>query len=128
MSFDRRARHSATHNVAVMFATVRHYAVIAQGTIDSLADQADEIRAVLASVPGTEGGIVIRSREGVIVIALGSDEPSVMESSRRLVAWSNRHVTAFRDVASPEVWAGDVLIEFSMSNTNGSPPRAGGRP
>lgn len=111
-----------------MFATVRRYAVIAPGTLDSLVDQADEIRDVLESVPGTEGGLVIRSRDGVIVVAVGKDERSVMESSRRFVAWSSRHVAAFRDVAAPEVWAGDVLIDLSMSSTNGSPVRAGGRP
>jgi hypothetical protein len=110
-----------------VFATVRSYAITTEETVDSLADQAQEIRAVLSSVPGTEGGLVIRSRDGVIVVALGTDERSVMESSRRFVAWSMRHVVAFRDIPAPEVWSGEVLVETTASHSVRSCPPAGGR-
>ena len=111
-----------------MFATVRSYAGATPETIDSLCAREGEIRAVLASVPGTRGGHVVRSREGVIVVALGVDESSVMESTRRFVAWCRRHVVAFGDLPDPEVWAGDVLIELSIPDAAVTRPQAGGRP
>jgi hypothetical protein len=111
-----------------VFATVRCYTGAAPETIDSLCAREGEIRAVLASVPGTRGGHVIRSREGVIVVALGVDESSVIESTRRFVAWCKRHVVAFGDLPDPEVWAGDVLIELSIADTTVAHPPTGGRP
>ena len=112
-----------------MFASVRSYAGATPETIDSLCAREGEVRAVLASVPGTRGGHVIRSRDGVIVVALGADERSVMESSRRFVAWCKRHVIAFGDLPAPEVWAGDVLIELSIPDAAVTrPPAVGGCP
>jgi hypothetical protein len=111
-----------------VFATVRCYVGATPETIDSLCAREGEIRAVLASVPGTQGGHVIRSRDGVIVVAVGVDESSVMESTRRFVAWCKRHVVAFGDLPDPEVWAGDVLIELFVPDTTVIGPHAGGRP
>lgn len=111
-----------------MFATVRCYSGATPKTIDSLCASEEAIVAVLASVPGTRGGHVMRSRDGVIVVALGVDERSVMESSRRFVAWCKRHVAAFGDLPDPEVWAGEVLIELSNSERRQGAPPTGGRP
>lgn len=111
-----------------MFATVRCYSGATPETIDSVCAMEEAIRAVLASVPGTRGSYVIRSRDGVIVVALGVDERSVMESNRRFVAWCKRHVVGFGYLADPEVWAGDVLIELSIPNTAMAHRPTGGRP
>jgi hypothetical protein len=109
-----------------VFATVRSYLGATPETIDSLCASEGEIRAVLASVPGTRGGHVIRSRDSVIVVALGVDEHSVMESTRRFVAWCQRHVVAFGDLPDPEVWAGDVLIGLSIPDAPVTHTQTGG--
>ena len=111
-----------------VFATVRCYAGATPATIASLCAREADIQAVLASVPGTRGGHVIRSRDGVIVVAVGVDERSVIESSRRFVAWCTRHVVAFRDLPDPEVWAGEVLVDLFVPQATATPHPAGGGP
>jgi hypothetical protein len=92
-----------------MFAAVRRYSSVDRLVVDELANQAGALSAALSTAPGARGCDVISTRDGVIVIALGDDETSVIESGRRFAAWIERHVPALR-TTSPEIWAGEVLI------------------
>ena len=92
-----------------MFAAVRRYSSVDRSVVDELANQAGAVSAALSTAPGARGCDVISTHDGVIVIALGDDETSVIESGRRFAAWIERHVPAFR-TTSPEIWAGEVLI------------------
>lgn len=92
-----------------MFAAVRHYSSVDRTVIDELANQAGAICAALSTAPGSQGCQVISTRDGVIVVALGDDEGSVIESGRRFAAWIDRNLPAFR-TADPEIWAGSVLV------------------
>lgn len=92
-----------------MFATVRRYVPLAASAVDELADQAVDVRSVLAGVPGFADAHLIRTRDGLIFVAIGEDEATVVEVGRRFVAWIDRHVPAVREAPAAEVWAGDVL-------------------
>ena len=66
---------------------------IDRSVVDELADQAGAISAALGAIPGSRGCDVIRTREGVIVVALGDDEGSVIESGRRFAVWIDRFLS-----------------------------------
>ena len=93
-----------------MFATVRRYAGLSDAAVAAVGDRAADIEAVLASVPGSCGVDLIRTREGLIVVTVGVDEPSLIESGRRFRAWIDDQIPDFRGAADPEVWFGPVLI------------------
>jgi len=92
-----------------VYAAVRRYSGIDRSLIDALARQASAVRVALSSTPGSRGCDVISTREGLIVVAYGDDEGSVVEMGRRYVAWLDGHLPGLRGVA-PEVWAGEVLV------------------
>ena len=93
-----------------MFATVRHYAGLSNAAVDAVGDRAADIEALLCGVPGCAGGQLIRTRDGLIVVIVGEEEPVLIEAGRRFVAWAHRQVPAFRAAPPPTVWAGDVLM------------------
>ena len=92
-----------------MFATVRRYAGLSEATVAALGDRAADIAAVLASVPGSRGAHLIRTREGLIVVTVGTDEPCLVESGRRFRAWVDDQIRDFREAAEPDVWSGPLL-------------------
>jgi hypothetical protein len=92
-----------------VYAAVRRYSGLDRSLIDALAQQAGAVRAALSSTPGSQGCDLISTREGLIVVAFGDDEGSVVEMGRRYVAWLDGHLPGLRDVL-PDVWAGEVLV------------------
>ena len=92
-----------------MFATVRHYANLADATATALAEQSAALRPVLESVPGFVSSVLLRTRQGAILVTAGEDEASLVECGRRATAWLATHVPGFPS-AAPDVWAGDVLM------------------
>ena len=93
-----------------MFATVRHYTELTTSTADALAAQCAALGPVLESVPGWVSSVLVRTRTGAVLVTLGEDEASLVESGRRVTAWLAAHVEGFRTSRAPDVWAGDVLI------------------
>lgn len=102
-----------------MFATVRRYDDLSPLLLGLVASGVAGIGAVLESVPGWISCLLIRTRDGVILVTVGDDEASLVESGRRLSAWLAQQT---RDVpqASPDVWAGDVLL---TATAPAGPPR-----
>jgi hypothetical protein len=92
-----------------VFAAVRRYHGLEGSLVDEIVANGRAVCHALTSAPGARGCDVIRTREGLIVVTLGDDEGSVIESGRRFVTWLDRHVPAARDI-TPEVWAGTVLV------------------
>jgi hypothetical protein len=92
-----------------LFAAVRRYSGLDDTIVQGLAADSAAICAALTSGPGSRCCQVISTREGLIVVTVGDDESSVIESGRRFVAWIDRHIPEVRAIA-PEVWAGDVLV------------------
>jgi hypothetical protein len=93
-----------------MFATVRLYAGLSDATVRAVADRSASIASLLAAVPGCVSGQVIRTRDGLIVVIVGDEEPVLVEAGRRFVAWAARQVPPFGATTSVTVWAGDVLL------------------
>lgn len=92
-----------------MFAAVRRYAGVDPALIEDLAANAEAIGHVLTSAPGSADCELIATREGLLVVSMGTDEATVAESGRRFAAWLDRHLPLLRQ-SNPEVWAGRVLV------------------
>ncbi len=95
-----------------MFATVRRYARLPPSTVDGLGSRADDLRLLLLGIPGCSCAHLIRTREGVVLVTLGDDEPSLVEAGRRFAAWTGAHVPGFPPPVPPDVWAGEVLLDW----------------
>ena len=93
-----------------MFATVRRYAGLHEPTVTALVERAADITTVLATVPGVRDSQLIRTRDGAIVVTVGSDESCLAESGRRFRAWADAHVEGFRTVDEADVWVGSVVL------------------
>lgn len=92
-----------------MFATVRRYAPLPDSTIAAASERANEIGAVLASVPGSVDALLIRTREGLLLLTVGRDEPSLIEAGRRFRAWADDEIEGFDAAGEPDLWSGPVL-------------------
>jgi hypothetical protein len=92
-----------------MFATIRRYAPLPGATVAAVSERATEIGAVLASVPGSVEALLIRTREGLLLLTVGEDEPSLIEAGRRFRAWIDDEIDGFDEAGEPELWSGPVL-------------------
>lgn len=92
-----------------MFATVRRYAPLTGSTVAAVTERANEIGAVLSSVPGAVDALLIRTREGLLLMTVGEDEPSLIEAGRRFRAWIDDEIDGFDEAGEPELWSGPVL-------------------
>ena len=93
-----------------MFATFRRYAGLPPATRDAVADRAREIAAVLASVPGACESHVIATRDGVVLVTVGSDEACLIECGRRFRAWADAHASELGPLGEAEIWSGEVVL------------------
>ena len=94
-----------------MFANVRRYRGLSEPTVAALEERAADIAAVLDSVPGSCASHLIRTREGVILVTVGQDEPCLVESGRRFRAWVDDHICEFQSADEPDVWSGPVVFQ-----------------
>ena len=93
-----------------MFATFRRYAGLPPGTRDAVAGRARDIAAVLASVPGACESHVIATRDGVVLVTVGSDEACLIECGRRFRAWADARASELGRLGEAEVWLGEVVV------------------
>jgi hypothetical protein len=91
-----------------MFATVRRYTGMDEDTAARLTGLADDIGTVIESVPGARESLLIRTREGVILVTVGIDEACLVECGRRFRAWADTHVEALQLAGEAEVWVGSA--------------------
>lgn len=105
-----------------MFATFRRYAGLPPGTRDAVADRARDIAAVLASVPGAHESHVIATRDGVVLVTVGSDEACLIESGRRFRAWADARAFELGPLGEAEIWSGEVVLQDNGSELR--PPAA----
>lgn len=96
-----------------MFATFRRYAAMDPGTREAVAGRARDIAAVLGSVPGAHACHVVVSRDGVVLVTVGSDEACLMESGRRFRAWADARIGELGSLGEAEVWSGEVVQQDS---------------
>jgi hypothetical protein len=108
-----------------MFATFRRYAGLPLATRDAMADRAHDIAAVLASVPGAAGSHVITTRDGVVLVTVGSDEACLIESGRRFRAWADARASELGPLGEAEIWSGEVVLRDDWSELR--PPAAATR-
>lgn len=106
-----------------MFATIRRYAGLTEAITDALAARVGDMATVLESVPGTSASQLIRTRDGVILVTVGSDEASLIESGRRVRAWMDANVHGFLAADEADVWAGRVVLHAGASGSHQAPAR-----
>ena len=108
-----------------MFAAVRHY-VLESTAADSVIERSSDVEAILGSVPRWIGGQLIRTRDGLIVVMVGPDEPVVIEAGRRFASWALEHLPAWTTVPGPDVWAGDLVwSDLTPDDRRPAAPTAG---
>lgn len=98
-----------------MLATVRRYRGLPEPTVTALVERAADICTVLTTIRGVRGSQLIRTRDGAIVVTVGTDESCLAESGRRFRAWADAHVQGFRSVDEADVWVGSVVLEVRGS-------------
>ena len=74
-----------------------------------MAARTTEIGAVLASVPGSLDTLLVRTRDGLLLIVVGTDERSLVEAGRRFRAWVDDEIEGFNAAGEPDLWSGPVL-------------------
>jgi hypothetical protein len=79
-----------------------------------MAGRAADLAAVIASVPGARGTHVIATRDGVVLVTLGTDEACLVESGRRFRAWVDARVPQFGLVGEAEVWVGELVFRDEL--------------
>jgi len=94
-----------------MSATLRRYASLPDATLAAVSERTNEIGTLLSSVPGSVDALLIRTREGLFLLTVGRDEPSLIEAGRRFRAWADDEIEGFDGAGEPELWSGPVLLD-----------------
>ena len=92
-----------------MLAVIRHYEPVAPAAARSITDARVQIDALLQAVPGIHETLLVRTRDGLALIAVGVDEWGLAECGRRFRAWAEAHVTGFVGTGDARVWFGEVI-------------------
>lgn len=94
-----------------MYAVVRRY-TDASALSDALAQRVDEIRSILADVPGFKAYHALRTEHGVLVtMTVCEDQAGTQESSRRAAEWVRGNLAGI-SLAPPEITEGEAFLSF----------------
>ena len=93
-----------------MYASVRTYAGNSE-LADTLAARADEIRDIIGGIDGFKAYHLLKTADGTTSISVFDDRSGAEESNRVAAAWLAENLQGL-DIASPEVTAGETLIDF----------------
>jgi hypothetical protein len=94
-----------------MHAVVRTYS--GQGAselFDLLGDREEDVKALIAGVPGFVSYAAVRSGDGGVTVTVCEDKAGTDESSRRAAEWVKENVSATAD--PPAVTEGDTVLQF----------------
>ncbi len=111
-----------------MFATVRRYAELSDSFVGALLHRGADIAAVLASVPGVTEAQLVRTRDGLILVTVGIDEPCLVESGRRFRAWVETHVPGFPPANDADIWVGAVVLQVAAGDATRGPEAGRSQP
>jgi hypothetical protein len=104
-----------------MLAVIRLYEHVAATVAGSVIAARDQIEALLQGVPGARGSLLIRTRDGIALVALGTDEWCLAECGRRFRGWADAHVPDFRSAAEAAIWVGEVVGSMAALSTASGP-------
>ncbi len=109
-----------------MLAVIRHYERVTPSAARSIIDARAQIEALLQAVPGTHQAFLVRTRDGLALIALGPDEWGLAECGRRFRAWADAHIAEFQGAGDAAIWSGEVIGTSGASSVSsgGTPDHA----
>ena len=94
-----------------MYAVVRTYS--GQGAaelFDLLGQREDDVKALMAGVPGFVSYTAVRSGDGGVAVTVCEDKTGAEESTRRAAQWVKENVSAAVD--RPAITEGDAVLQF----------------
>jgi hypothetical protein len=95
-----------------MYAVVRNYSGRgASDVFDLLGKRDDDVRSLIAGVPGFVSYAALRSDEGGVTVTVCEDKAGADESSRRAAGFVRENLGATS--ASPEITEGTTLLQFA---------------
>ena len=104
-----------------MLAVIRRYEPMAPAMARSFVAARDRIDAMLHDLPGLHAALLVQTRDGLALVAVGADEWSLVEAGRRFRAWGDDRVAGFRAAVDAAVWVGEVIsASGALAATTGS--------
>ena len=100
-----------------MLAVIRQYEPVAPAVARSFITARDRIDALFQDVPGLQGAVLIRTRDGLALVALGTDEWGLAECGRRFRAWADDRIPGFRAVSDVAIRVGEVIGSSGVLST-----------
>jgi hypothetical protein len=95
-----------------MYMVVRSYS--GQGAselFDLLGQREEDIKSLIAGVPGFVSYAAVRSGAGGVTVTVCQDKAGTDESSRRAAEWVGENVSGTAD--PPEITEGETVLQFS---------------
>ena len=94
-----------------MYAVVRRYTGASE-LADALVQHLDEVRGLLAGVPGFKAYHALRTEDGgVLTMTVCEDRAGTQESSRRAAEWVRGNLAGL-SIAPPEIIEGEAFLSF----------------
>lgn len=91
-----------------MYASVRAYPD--PSTAHALSARSEEIRAVIADVPGLRSYYVVAAESGTVTVTICDDQEGAEESNRIAADWLRDNMPELGSAGTPTVSAGPVVI------------------
>jgi len=104
-----------------MLAVIRLYEHVAPTVARSVIAAPDQVESLLLGVPGAAGSFLIRTRDGIALVALGTDEWCLAECGRRFRGWAEANVPDFRSAEEAAIWVGEVVGSVTALSTEPGP-------
>src|SRR3954453_2944116 len=109
-----------------MLAVIRHYEHVGPAAATTIADARTRIEALLGAVPGTHEALLIRTRDGIALVAIGTDEWCLAECGRRFRGWVEAPVNPFAGADEARVSIGHLIGSINAQSLSPSPGKGRG--
>ena len=94
-----------------MYAVVRRYTGASE-LADVLVQHREEVRGILASVPGFKAYHALRTEDGdLVTMTVCEDRAGTRESSRRAAEWVRGNLSGI-SLTPPEITEGEAFLSF----------------
>lgn len=100
-----------------MLAVIRQYEPVSPAVARSFIAARDRADSLFRGVPGLHGAVLIRTRDGLALVALGTDEWCLAECGRRFRAWADDGIPGFRAVSEAAIRVGEVIGSSGVLST-----------
>ncbi len=100
-----------------MLAVIRQYEPVTPAVARSLISARDRVDALFQGVPGLHRAVLIRTRDGVALVAVGTDEWCLAECGRRFRAWADDRIPGFPAVSDAAIRVGEVIGSSGVLST-----------